>query len=545
MAQAEVRREGLSSRLDEHRQRVGTQGFAAGPRRDSGTRLSVGVQAGFGAQRSLYLSGRYYDRPDLIRHTDRHVYMYYDPYNRLHHRIIWPSYYYPIYYPFGPSLYCDYVWPYYHRKYVFISLGGWWPYDYDYLRYYWYGYHPYVWYGYYPTPYEVAAGGDNYYTYNYNYYGEDGSSTAYGSNAPMDPVTQARLRAQLEQQKAVQPAPQTLADTRFDEGVKSFEAGDYDAAAVKFDAARRLSPQDMILPFAYAQALFADGQYDKAADVLRDALKTASPEKEGVFFPRGLYANDDVLFAQVEKLVDKVDRTEADADLQLLLGYQLLGVGETGYARESLEQAAQDPQDAAPAGILLNVLEKMEKEAGSAVKTGGGKIKMPEPKADQATAATVGEMMSAVQTGTTGPAESTAAPKTSVESTPLVPAETAPAIPPEEKPDVQKPEPSNIGKENTSPVSESTVGRTENTEQPAENNDNEGWVGAGLEGDNNAAVEKAGLLGRPASLVSGLSRLMGSHAPDSRVDIAIFASILSLALAGVWIEWRLWDRQPM
>jgi hypothetical protein len=142
------------------------------------------------------------------------------------------------------------VWPYYHRKYVFISLGGWWPYDYSYRRYYWYGYHPYVWYGYYPVASEVAVGSDNYYTYNYNYYGDDGSYTTYSSDTPTDPVTQARLRAQLEQQKIAPPASQTLADTRFEEGVKSFEAGEYAAAAAKFEEARRLSPNDMILPFA-------------------------------------------------------------------------------------------------------------------------------------------------------------------------------------------------------------------------------------------------------------------------------------------------------
>ena len=202
--------------------------------------------------------------------------------------------------------------------------------------------------------------------------------------------------------RAAAPAPQTLADTRFDEGVKSFEAGEYAAAAAKFDEAMRLSPNDMILPFAYAQALFADGQYDKAADMLREAMKNATPEKEGVFFPRGLYSNDDVLFAQVEKLVDKADQAEDDADLQLLLGYQLLGVGETGYAREQLEQAAQDPKDAAAAGILLNVVEKMEKEAGSANKAGGDTIQMPaapEVKTEQPASATIGEMMSAVGRG--------------------------------------------------------------------------------------------------------------------------------------------------
>ena len=283
MALADARSQSLSSRLTQQRQRVatapgtGTADFGArtrglapsAPHRDSGARLSTGIHAGVGTHRPLYLHGRYYDRPDLIRHTDRHIYTYYDPYHHLHHRVIWPSYYYPVYYPFGPYAYSNYVYPYYHRKYVFISLGGWWPYDYNYRRYYWYGYHPYVWYGYYPVASEVAVGSDNYYTYNYNYYGDDGSYTPYSSDAPLDPVTQARLRARLEEQKAVEPAPQTLADTRFEEGVKSFEAGQYASAAAKFEEARRLSPNDMILPFAYAQALFADGQYDKAADMLR------------------------------------------------------------------------------------------------------------------------------------------------------------------------------------------------------------------------------------------------------------------------------------
>jgi hypothetical protein len=282
----------------------------------------------------------------------------------------------------------------------------------------------------------------------------------------------------------------------------------------------------VILPFAYTQALFADGRYDKAADMLREALKNVTPEKEGVFFPRGLYANDDALFAQVEKLVDKVDSTENDADLQLLLGYQLLGVGETGYAREQLEQASRDPKAAVAAGILLNVVEKMEKEAGpAATKAGSGTIKMPASKTDK----------------------STVAPTLPAESTPLVPAETAPAIPPEEKPDLQKKEPSNAGKESTGPVDESTVGPTQGMEQPAENNDNGGGAGAVQEGNPGAAAEKAGFLGSTAtaSVLPGWSGLMGRHAPNCKVDIAIFASILSLALAGVWIEWRLPGRQSV
>ena len=38
---------------------------------------------------------------------------------------------------------------------------------------------------------------------------------------------------------------------------------------------------------------------------------------------------------------------------------------------------------------------------------------------------------------------------------------------------------------------------------------------------------------------------MGSGAPNYKADVAIFASILSLALAGVWVEWRLLSRQPV
>jgi hypothetical protein len=561
MLQADARRQGLSTRLMEHRQRVatapgaGTTTFGArtgrtapatsGLHRDSSSRLGVGFRADLGTRRPLYLHGRYYDRPDLIRYTDRHIYTYYDPYHRLHHRVIWPSYYYPVYYPFGPYAYCSYVYPYYHRKYVFISLGGWWPYDYDYLRYYWYGYHPYVWYGYYPVAREVDVGSDNYYTYNY--YGDDGGYTTYSSDAPLDPVTQARLRAQLEQQRAAPPAPQTLADTRFDEGVKSFEAGEYAAAAAKFEEARRLSPSDMILPFAYAQALFASGQYDKAAETLRDALQNVTPEKEGVFFPRGLYADDDVLYRQIDKLVDKADQAENDSDLQLLLGYQLLGVGETGYAREQLEQAAQDPKNAAAAGILLNLVAKMEKEAGPVTQAGGDTSQTPaaEVKAETPVSPTVGDMMSTAAQA--GPTESTVAPTVPAESAPPVPAQETPLVPVEKKPEGQEEKPSDPDKGSTDAGAEPAVAAAQEVEQTAQKDDDDRGAGTIAQSDRGAALEKAGFAAGSTAVgvLPGWSRLTGGRAPNYKADIAVFASILALALAGVWIEWRFLGRQPV
>ncbi|MCL5282061.1 MAG: tetratricopeptide repeat protein [Planctomycetes bacterium] len=562
MAQAETRHESLNTRLMEHRQRLatapgaGTTTFGArtgrlapatsGLRRDSSTRLGVGLRTDLGTHRPLYLRGRYYDRPDLIRHTDRHIYSYYDPYHRLHHRVIWPSYYYPVYYPFGSYAYCSYVWPYYHRKYVFISLGGWWPYDYDYMRYYWYGYHPYVWYGYYPVASEVAVGSDNYYTYNYNYYGDDGSYTTYSSDAPLDPVTQARLRAQLEQQKTAQPAPQTLADTRFDEGVKSFEAGEYAAAAAKFQEAQTLSPNDMILPFAYAQALFAHGQYDQAADVLRGALKNVTPEKEGVFFPRGLYTNDDVLYGQIDKLLDKADQAENDSDLQLLLGYQLLGVGETGHAREQLEQAAQDPKTAESAAILLRLAEKMEKEAGPATQAGRDTSQAPaaQGKTEAPVSPTIGDMMStAAQAGT---AESTVAPEASAPVAPPTPPQETPLVPVEKKPQGQEEKPSDTDNGSTGTGAESAIAPAQELEQTPPKDDDDHGAGTVSQSDGGAAVQKAGFADSSAvDVLPGLSRLIGSHTPNYRADMVVFASILSLALAGVWIEWRFLGRKPV
>ena len=139
-----------------------------------------------------------------------------------------------------------------------------------------------------------------------------------------------------------------------------FEAGEYAGAAQAFASAMELSPDDRILPFAYAQALFADQQYSDAAKVLRMALQHVAPEEQGVFYPRGLYSDDEVLFTQIEKLLDKAEDYASDGNLQLLLGYHLLGVGETDYARTPLEQARKDVHNARAAQTLLDLLTKME-----------------------------------------------------------------------------------------------------------------------------------------------------------------------------------------
>ena len=286
--------------------------------------------------------------PQRVNRTHLYEHVYRDHHGLLCHRIVRPRYRFAVRYHWGPHFAFRYTYPYYHRKYIFVSLGGYWPINYGYIRYYWYGCHPYYWYGSYPIAREVTSDTYNYYTYNY-----------YDDIKSVDENTFADVREKLARQAAEEPIEQTLADQYFEEAVSAFEANDYDIAADKFAEAAELAPNDKILPFAYSQALFADEKYTEAAEVLRMALAKLTPEKDGVFYPRGLYAEDDILFEQIDKLVEKADLYYFDADLQLLLGYQLLGIGEFDEAAESLKQAGRDLENAAAAKTLLDFLEKI------------------------------------------------------------------------------------------------------------------------------------------------------------------------------------------
>ena len=294
----------------------------------------------------------YYDRPHLISYSYHNDYVYRDYNDRICSRTIWPRFRFAVNYDCGPWFTFRYVYPYYHRKYMFVSLGGYWPFDYSYTRYYWYGCHPYYWYGYYPIAREVRSPSYNYYTYNY-YTDED------GGYQPAQTVVNSEIFENMAEQTA-EPRDATLADVYFEEAVKAFEVAQYNTAALKFAQAIELAPEDMILPFAYAQALLASEQYSKAAEVLRGALEKVSPEKEGVFFPRGLYPDEESLLKQIDRLAERAAQFSYDADLQLLLGYQLLGIGQHDRAFEPLMNAGKDLENAKAAGILMALLEKIK-----------------------------------------------------------------------------------------------------------------------------------------------------------------------------------------
>lgn len=292
----------------------------------------------------------YHDQPHRISHGHNYQHVFRDHYDRLRYRVVWPRYSCVIGYRHGPYHSYRYHHPYYHRKYMFVSLGGYWPLSYNYRRYYWYGYHPYQWYGYYPIAREVQTPSYNY--YSYNYYNDD-------SSYQPAPVSERQVFEQLGEQPG-EPAEVTLVDTYFEEAVKGFEAGNYDRAVERFARAIELAPNDVVLPFAYSQALVANRRYSQAAEVLRAALAKVKPEKEGVFYPRGLYPKEELLLAQIDDLAEKAGLFSSDADLQLLLGYQLLGIGQVDQALAPLMFASRDMVNAEAAGVLLRLLEKIK-----------------------------------------------------------------------------------------------------------------------------------------------------------------------------------------
>lgn len=246
----------------------------------------------------------------------------------------------------------SYYYPRYHRKYVFVSLGGYWPHDYRYRRYYWYGCHPHYWYG--PRVVQPA----NYTTINYynntgmtsGLYGYSSTSKVY--NTISSPATEIIDEPQYE----------TVADLTFAHAVVLFEAGRYDDAAAQFREAVLLSPDDVVVPFTYAQALFAAGEYAKAASVLRGGLEMIPDDELTIYYPRGLYEDDQTLADQIEALHQALAGEPFAADYQLLLGYQYLGMGQLDKALVYLPRAAADIANRPAAEKLTALAEQLKEE---------------------------------------------------------------------------------------------------------------------------------------------------------------------------------------
>ncbi|MHC4232571.1 MAG: tetratricopeptide repeat protein [Planctomycetota bacterium] len=257
-------------------------------------------------------------------------------------------------YPIGHQPYygLSYYYPSYHRKYLYVSIGGYWPSYYRYRRYYWYGCHPYYWYGTHviTEPYQNV----NYNTYNY--YTNDIQTSGYGQSGASQSVYAA-------EQPLDEPEFESAADLCFARAVELFEAGNYADAVLQLREAVLLSPDDIILPFTYSQALFANGDYSHAASVLREAVAQIPEDELTVYYPRGLYEDEAVLTEQIQQLEAAAGNEPFNSDYQLLLGYQYLGTGELDKAKHPLTEAAGSAANTMTAGKLLELATQLETEA--------------------------------------------------------------------------------------------------------------------------------------------------------------------------------------
>ena len=297
-----------------------------------------------------------------------------------------------VYFKRGLSLGISYIYPDYHRKYIFVSIGGYWPNKYRYRRYYRYGCHPTVWYG--SQPYEYPSV-DNSVTNNYYYaadtrpasgdyydnsytdtYGSTYSSSYAGSyqvsvdktnatyyNGYHDSYDNFSDSLSVEQAHQVQqavedaPAEETLADIYFDNAVEAFAGGDYQSATDAINKAIELAPLDEVLPFTLVQSLFAGGRQTEAAIYLRGIFDKMPRDNEILFYPRGLYADDAVLERQIQALSRKVENNPSDGDLNLLLAYHMLGTGRIDQIAAPLYKAKLHAENLVSVAIMEDLLE--------------------------------------------------------------------------------------------------------------------------------------------------------------------------------------------
>lgn len=248
----------------------------------------------------------------------------------------------------------SYYYPRYHRKYVFVSVGGFWPTSYRYRRYYWYGCHPNYWYGTHIIEQPVVQN-----TYNtYNYYGTGGTTVTTTNVYDNPPLTQSTDVVDVIDA----PTNESVVDICFAHGVKVFGDGNYTEAVERFRRAVQMDPEDVILPFTYSQALFAEGDYALSAGVLRGAIQNIPEDELTIYYPRGLYEDEAVLSEQIQRLESAIAGEPFVSDYQLLLGYQYLGLGELQKARGPLTEASKDIANQFTAGKLLELADRLEAE---------------------------------------------------------------------------------------------------------------------------------------------------------------------------------------
>ena len=236
-------------------------------------------------------------------------------------------------------------------------------------------YYPFYGSYYYPYGYYYDPYGRYYFDFYWGYpryydYGTGYESEYYQSDRPAYDDKDAKLdtyddvREKIERQRAAEEAKVHEQLERIGE---PFRAGDYFEALKRATDAVNADPDNAILGFAYTQSLFANRNYDRAADALRHALQNVDMKTQGVLFGADFYPDGEVFKGKIEQLIVAAGAEPDDNDLQLLLGYQLIAAKRYDAAAEALEKTRRDYVNRQAGGLLANVLSQLqrtEKEAG-------------------------------------------------------------------------------------------------------------------------------------------------------------------------------------
>lgn len=239
--------------------------------------------------------------------------------------------------------------PYYYSYYGRYPYYGGSPYYYD---DYYYG-RPPAYYRPYEQPYAQPYEQPDDPSYDQPQEPSDGAS----SDQPDDGLKEEYEK--LEQERA---AEQANVSGYLRQIAEPFRGGDYPEALRQAEAAAGARHDNPVLGFAYTQALVANGQYDRADDVLRRALTKVDMRRQGVLFGEDFYPNPAALQERIADLERTAQVQPGAADLYLLLGYEFIASGRHDDVAGALRNA-QSYANRDAVSLLEEIAERMRDTA--------------------------------------------------------------------------------------------------------------------------------------------------------------------------------------
>ncbi|MFN9717576.1 MAG: tetratricopeptide repeat protein [Planctomycetota bacterium] len=145
----------------------------------------------------------------------------------------------------------------------------------------------------------------------------------------------------------------------FDAGLAAFRTGAYDDALSRLDSALKLIPNDPVVHEVRSLALFATGDYKKAAAGLNSLLASA-PGMDWTTMS-GLYGNPDDYTTQLRKLEAFCQANPEDASSHFVLAYHYLVMDAKDEAIDALQVVVKNQPKDVTARRMLEAMTPEEK----------------------------------------------------------------------------------------------------------------------------------------------------------------------------------------